>query len=149
MKVIDYVNDYKSKNPGGIAWRVKSHCNVIEKHLNIDEKVIFAFVGQKNDRFYDIFTSCVVVLTNKRLLVAQKRVVWGYFLKSITPDLFNDLGVYRGLIWGKITIDTLKEVVTVSNVSKYGVDDIETNISTYMMKQKRQMGKIATDGATK
>ena len=30
---------------------------------------------------------------------------------SITPDLFNDLSVYEGLIWGKVDIDTVKEEV--------------------------------------
>ncbi len=137
--VQDLAIKYIKENPGGIAWRVKSHAKVIEKHLNENEEVKFVFVGQKNDRFYDLFTSCVIALTNKRILVGQKRVVWGYFLKSITPDLFNDLYVYHGLIWGKVKIDTMKEVVTVSNVAKSGVDDIETSVSMHMMNAKRAL----------
>ncbi len=142
------VYSYIKNNPGSVAWRINQHCKVVEKHLNNNEKVLFAFVGQKNDRFYDIFTSCVVVLTNKRIIVGQKRVVFGYFLKSITPDLFNDLHVYSGLIWGKVTIDTLKEVVTVSNVSKLGLDDIETNISQHMMVAKRNNRKLSDSNTT-
>ena len=136
--VYTFVKAFKNKYKGGIAWRVKKHCQVIEKHLNPGEKVIYAFCGQKNMEFYDIFTSCVVVLTNKRLLIGQKRVVWGYFLSSITPDLYNDLQVYQGLFFGKITIDTVKEEVVLSNLPKGGLDEIETNITEFMMKEKQK-----------
>ena len=93
---------------------------------------------KKNDKFYDIFQTCVVVLTNKRILIGQKRVVWGYFLSSITPDLYNDLFVYQGLIWGQIKIDTVKEEVTISNLPKSGLDEIETNITEMMMSEKQK-----------
>lgn len=130
--------EFKSKYPGGVSWRLKKHCDIVEKHVNPGEEVIFAFCGQKNDMFYDIFNTCVVVLTNKRILIGQKRAFWGYFLSSITPDLYNDLWVYQGLIWGKITIDTIKEVVTISNLPKRGLDPIETNISELMMQEKQK-----------
>ena len=126
------------KNPGSVAWRIRKHCEVVEKHLNPGEEVLFVFAGQKNDAFYDFFKSSVVTLTNKRILIGTKRLLWGYFLSSITPDLYNDLFVYQGLIWGKIIIDTVKEKVTISNLSKKGLDDIETNISELMMKEKRK-----------
>ncbi len=135
--VMEHVMEYKKNNPGTVAWRLPKHASVVEKHLNENEKVIFAFAGQKNDKFYDIFTSCIVAVTNKRIIVAQKRVVWGYFLKSITPDMCNDIKVYRGLIWGKIKIDTLKELVIISNVSKHGVDDAETNLVKHILKANR------------
>ena len=108
-QVYDKALEFKRKHPGGVVWNLKDHCNVVEKHLNPGEYVTFAFAGQKNDKFYDLFQTCVVVLTNKRILIGQKRVVWGYFLSSITPDLYNDLLVYQGLIWGQIKIDTIKE----------------------------------------
>lgn len=131
------VFEYMSNNPGSVAWRVRKHSAVIEKHINPEEEVLFAFVGQKNENFYDLFTTCVVALTNKRIIVAQKRVLWGYFLKSITAEMFNDLSVYQGLIWGKVTIDTIKEEVVITNVSKLGLDDIETNITMHMIKAKK------------
>lgn len=135
-EVLKKLYEYTSNNPGGVAWRLPKHCAIVEKHLNQDEEVLFVFAAQKNNDFYDIFTTCVVALTNKRLIVAQKRVLWGYFLKSITPEMFNDLSVYQGLIWGKVKIDTIKEEVILSNVSKLGLDDIETNITMHMMKGK-------------
>ena len=128
---------FKRKYPGGIIWRLKKHCDVIEKHLNRDEKIEFVFAGQKNDSFADIFHTCVVVLTNKRILIGTKRVLWGYFFTSITPDLYNDLTVYQGLLWGKIIIDTVKEEVTVTNLSKKSLSAIETNINEIMMREKK------------
>ena len=91
--VYDKVMEYKNKYSGTIAWRLKKHCKVIEDYINPDEEVLYAFCGQKNDCWYDITTSCVVVLTNKRLLIGQKRVVWGSFFTQITPDLYNDMKI--------------------------------------------------------
>lgn len=140
--VYDHARLFQKKYPSTVSWwRIKKHAQVIEMHLNPNEKVLYAFIGQKNDLFYDVFSTCVVALTNKRILIGQKRVVFGYFLSSITPDLFNDLEVYQGLIWGKITIDTIKEVVAISNLSKKSLPEIETNITEYMMEEKKKYGK--------
>ena len=52
--------------------------------------------------------------------------------------MFNDLKVAGGLIWGKIYIDTVKEFVTLSNISLSALDEIETNITEYMMEEKKK-----------
>lgn len=129
---------YKKRYPMSIAWRIKKHCKVIDNHLNPGEEVIYVFAAQKNDRMLDMVTSCVVALTNKRIMIAQKRVVFGYFFTSITPDLYNDLKVRTGIIWGKIFIDTVKELVPFSNIQKSAVREIETYVTEYMMKQKKE-----------
>ena len=89
--VYEKVLNFKRKYPSTIAWRLKAHSKVVEKHLNQGEKVLYAFAGQKNNHFYDIISTHVFVITNKRLIIATKRVLFGYFLYSITPDMFNDL----------------------------------------------------------
>lgn len=132
------VLEFKRKFHGGIAWRLKKHSDVVEKHLNPDEEVIYAFPAQKNDTHKDIFSTAVVALTNKRILIGQARVFVGYALTSITPDLFNDLEVYEGLIWGMITIDTVKEMVNLSNIDKKALTEIETNITEFMMEEKKK-----------
>jgi len=109
---------YKKKYPGTISWRLKAHSKVIEKHLNPGEKVKFVFAAQKNEKSYQIFSTYLVVLTNKRVLLAQKRVLFGYLFLAITPDMFNDITVKSGIIWGKVIMDTVKEIVHLSNVSK-------------------------------
>ena len=52
--------------------------------------------------------------------------------------MFNDLAVISGLIWGKIEIDTIKELVTISNLSKAALDEIETSVTKYMMEEKKE-----------
>ena len=138
MNVYEELKKFKKKYPMTISWRLKKHAKIIEKHLNPEEEILYAFAAQKNDNPLDIITTYAVVITNKRILLASKRVLFGYFLVSITPDLFNDLSVKMGLIWGKIIIDTVKEVVTLSNIQRDALDDIETNITEYMMKEKQK-----------
>lgn len=129
---------FKRKYPGTVAWRIKKHATVIEEHLNPDEEVKYVFVGQRNNQFYDIITTGIFVITNKRIMVASKRLLFGYFLFSITPDMFNDLTVASGIVWGRIIIDTIKEQVYVSNLSKKSLDEIETMVTEYMMEEKKK-----------
>ena len=137
MSIYEQAMEFKRKYPKTVCFRKKAHSSVVELHLNPDEKVLFVFMGQKNDRVYDIFTSCCVAVTNKRILIGQKRVVWGYFLVSITPDLYNDLSVYQGLLFGKIIIDTVKEVTTITDLPKKALNTIETSITEMMMNEKK------------
>jgi hypothetical protein len=65
-------------------------------------------------------------------------MLFGYMLTTITPDMFNDMEVYMGILWGKITIDTIKEEVIISNLSKNSLPEIETNISEFMMEEKKK-----------
>ena len=133
------VLEFKKKYPGTVVWRMKRHARIIDMHLNPDEKLLYVFGAQKNDNPFDIISSCVVALTNKRLLIGRKRLLFGYFLDAITPDMFNDLNVISGIIWGKIHIDTIKEYVTLSNISKKALPEIETNVTSYMMREKEKM----------
>ena len=133
--------EFKKKYPTTIAWRLKSHAKIIEKHLNPGEEVLYAFAAQKNDNPLDIITTYAIVLTNKRIMIGSKRILFGYFFTTITPDLFNDLKVNMGIIWGKIYIDTIKEFVTFSNIDRNALPEIETNISEYMMNEKRKISK--------
>ena len=134
--------DFKMKYSSTIAWRLKAHSKVIEKHLNPGETVSFVFAAQKGFSSFDIFSTFVVVLTNKRIILAQKRVLWGYTYLSVTPDMFNDLTVFSGLIWGKVYIDTVKETIVLSNISKGALDEIETQITEYMMVEKKKYQEV-------
>lgn len=136
--IYEQVAAFKHKYPLTLGWRYKKHASIIEKHLNPGEEVFYAFIAQKNDSMFDFFGSAVVALTNKRILIGSKRVVMGYFLVSITPDLYNDLKVTTGLLWGKVYIDTVKEFITLSNISKPALVEIETKITDYMIEQKKK-----------
>ena len=132
--------EFKYKYPTTIAWRLKKNASVVEKHLNPGEEVLYVFVAQKNNNPLDIVSTAVVALTSERILIGRKRVVFGYFLDSITPDMFNDLKVLNGIVWGKIHLDTVKEFVTLSNISKNALSEIETKISSFMMEEKKKYG---------
>ncbi len=135
--ICNRVLDFKKRYKGGVSFRVKKHAEVLEGYINKDEKVLYAFPAQKNESFKDVFNTFAVVLTNKRLLLGRKRLIWGSFYYTVTPDMYNDMEIYRGLIWGKITIDTVKELVILSNLPKNSLDEIETVISNFMMEAKK------------
>lgn len=138
MSVYNRVIDFKKKYKGTLAFRLKKHCEIIDKHLNPDEKILYVFTGQKNQISIALPNTFVVALTNKRLLFARKRLIFGYFFYAITPDMFNDLKVSSGIIWGKIIIDTVKELAYMSNIDKEALDEIETQITEYMMEEKKK-----------
>lgn len=139
-KLNELLKVFKRKYPWTIAWRVKKHAKVIKMHLNPGENVKYAFAAQKTKGFFQMFFTSVVVITNKRLLLATDRVLFGYFLTSITPDMYNDLKVKSGLIWGNIEIDTIKELVELSHISLNALDEIETEITEFMIKERKKMG---------
>lgn len=136
--VYEKLKEFKNNFPFTVAWRLKKHAKIIETHLNPGEEIKYAFAAQKNNNPLDMVTTYAVVLTNKRILLGTKRVLWGYFFTAITPEMFNDLKVEMGLLWGKVIIDTIKEEVYLSNIQRGALDDIETNITEYMMKEKRK-----------
>ncbi len=139
--VFNKVNNFKNKYPRTIAWRLDKSSKVIEDHLNPGEEVLYAFAGQDSVSFWTFFFTKVIVLTNKRLILGQKRLLWGYFFTSVTPDLFNDLKVNSGLIWGKVKIDTVNELVVIKKLDKKALIEIETQVSTVMKRKKQKMKK--------
>lgn len=140
-KVYEQALKFKERHPMTIAWRLKQNASVVERHLNPGERPLYTFAAQKNDNPFNIFGTAVITLTNKRLLIGRKRVVFGYFLNSVTPDMFNDLKISSGLIWGKVFIDTVKEFIVLSNLSKEALVEIETEISSYMLEEKKKYTK--------
>lgn len=135
-EVYKLVSEFLKKYPWTLTWRIRQHSNVIAKHLNGDEEVYYIFAAQKNSSAFNIFSTCLIAFTSKRILIGQKRVLWGYNLTSITPDMFNDFEVYKGLIFGRLDIDTVKEVIRLSDIDPKALVDIETNLSEYILKVK-------------
>jgi len=142
-KVYDQVMSFKRKYPGAITWyRLRKHAKVVEDHLLDDEEPLFSFAGQKNNDMLDIFSTAVFCLTNKRIIIGCDHILTGYTVTSITPDMFNDLTVYRGIIFGKLMIDTVKEEVYFTNLDKKSLPDIEKNITGVMMEAKKEYGTL-------
>ena len=133
----EFALEFKKRHPMTIGWRIKQNASVIDRHINPDEKILYAFIGQKNNNPFNFWSSAVVAITNKRILIGRKRVVIGYFLNAVTPDMFNDLKVTSGIIWGKIYIDTIKEFIVISHLAKSSLNEIESAVSSYMMEEKK------------
>lgn len=140
--IYERVREFKYKYPMTVSWRLKKNSRIVEKYLGDNEKVLYVFSAQKNNNPLDIISTAVVALTDQRIIIGRKRVVFGYFFDSITPDLFNDLKVLSGVIWGKVHIDTAKEFITLSNLDKRSLPEIEQMVRTCMRKKhqtKRDM----------
>jgi len=59
--------------------------------------------------------------------------------------MFNDLKVCGGIIWGKVIIDTLNELVVLSNISNKALPEIETQLSTYMIEMNKDRNRHKED----
>lgn len=140
-EVYKKVKEFKNKYKKTVAFRLKSHAKVVNLHLNDDETLLYAFTAQNNRSSLMIINSCVVALTSKRIIIGKKRLLWGYFMTSITPDLYNDIKIIKNLIWSDIEIDTVKENVYLSNIDPKGAIEIESTITNYMIKEKQKYGK--------
>lgn len=137
----EIVKKFKNKYPSTICWRIKKHSKLVDQNLYPDEVVNYAFAAQNNTSHGNIFDTAVLAITNKRLIIAQDYILFGYDLNSITPDLYNDMQVHAGIIWGMITIDTIKETIYFSNLSKQALPEIQKEITSYMMEAKTKYYK--------
>lgn len=143
--IYNKIKDFKKRFPTTIAWRLKAHSKVAAEHINDDEEVLYAFAAQKLPSVFNVTSTYVIVITDKRILLAQKRLLFGYFYYTITPDMFNDLTIKMGILWGRVIIDTVKETVNLTFISKDALREIETVLSKYMMQEKRQYESELTD----
>ena len=143
--ICEQAKEFKKRYPMTVAWRLNSHSKVIQKHLSSDEAILYVFAGQKSPFIWDMFSTYLVALTNKRILVAEKRLLFGYYFISVTPEMFNDLSVQSGIIWGKVFIDTIKEQVIINNIDKRALAEIQNRVSEYMLEEKRKIVKVEKD----
>ena len=141
----ELLSEFRSKYPMTIGWRLEKNSKIILKHLYDDEEILYAFYAQKNDNPLNILGTGVIALTNKRLVIGRDRVVFGYFFDSITPDMFSDLKVKSGVIFGKVEIDMLHEFIVLSNIDKRALPEIEKKISSFMQEAKERLHSDKSD----
>lgn len=136
--IYDKAIEFRAKYPMTIAFRLRAHAKTAAQFIGDDEEVKYVFVAQKNYKSYEIVNTNIIILTNKRLVVITKRLLFGYFIKMITPDMFNDLTIKKGIIWGKVIIDTVKEKVILSNIDPNALAEIDDNITMVMIEEKKK-----------
>ena len=147
MSCYELAMEFKRKFPSTVAWRIFQNSKVVDQHVNPDENITYAFVGQKNESPFDIFQTAAIAITNKRIMIGQKRILFGYSLNSVTPDLYNDMQIYQGLLFGQVTIDTAKETIYLTNIAKKALPEIETQISTFMIREKQKYVKNTSNNS--
>ena len=133
----ELAQNFKKKYPKTVAWRLKSHSKIIDMHLSDNEEILYLFLGQKNQHPLDFVNTYIIAITNKRIMLATKRLVFGYFLISITPDMYNDITIKKGLIWKKIIIETVKKKVYLSDIDPKALPEIENRITDIMRETKK------------
>lgn len=142
VKTHQLIEEFKKKYPKTVAWRLKQNSKIIDIHLNPDEEIKYAFACQKSASSFDMFSTYAVAITNKRMLIGQKRLLFGYLYLTITPELYNDLSISRGIIWGMVNIDTVKEEISFSNIDTAALPEIETQITTLMLSAKKEKKQV-------
>lgn len=127
-------NDYGSgmtKN-----WGIK-HFTLIEQSLGQNEDAIMCFIGLHNyisPTKHD--NNFAYAVTNKRIIMAQKRVI-GQFFQTVDLDNLNDVTMSTGILMGIITIDTMKEKFNVA-VDKKQAQNINNAIHDVLFSVKQQ-----------
>ena len=75
--------EFRKKYPLTIGWRIKQHCKIIDRYVDGDEKVEYVFYGQKNEGSFDFANTYVIALTNKRIVLGTKRVLFYLLYPSL------------------------------------------------------------------
>ena len=90
--VLGCVLEFKKRYPITVMWRIKKHCQVIEKHLNCSEKVLYAFAAQKNNNPLDVITSYVKnIIIPTVILAGEKDIVSYEHTKLIADNIKNSV----------------------------------------------------------
>lgn len=141
QEMVDFCNENKfyfapGENP-------IQHFAVAESSLMPDEDVRLTFVsnGVVNRGECVVGGTVVILLTTKRCIYAQKRVIMGDFTKIVSYDNINDIHKKKGWFFGEISIDTIREELTFS-VNKESVDNITNSIMQVIDEYKKQSNSV-------
>lgn len=107
------------------------HFTVIQEALLPDEDVLCVFIGLHN---YVSTTkhdnNFAYAITNKRIIMGQKKVI-GQTSQVILLDNVNDITFSSGLVFGKITIDTIKETFNVAIAKEFAKNVYSIVLTTF------------------
>lgn len=137
--IYEEAREFRKKFPLTVAFRLKANSAVVQKHLDDGETPLYTFVGQKRKDRMGTNQTAVVTITDKRILIGRSKLFhFGYTLNVITPDMFNDLRVECGPVFGSVILDTVKEKVIITHLDRRSLDDIENNVSGTMTNLKKE-----------
>lgn len=135
LKTAEGMYQYCLNNKLGSGWNKKwgtKHFKIIEENLLPDEEVKMPFIGLHNSISITKHDgNFAYALTNKRIMMAQKKAVTGEIFQSVSLNNINDITFQSGLVYGKITIDTIKETFNIE-VDKDTAKRIKSLLHTIM-----------------
>ena len=131
------------------SWGIK-HFQIIIDNLMTDEYIIFPFIGLHNyvsAKKHD--NNFAYAVTNKRILMAQKRLV-GEAFQSVSWENVNDITFTTGMLFGVLTIDTFKETFNVGldKVSAQKINNEIHEVFDAVRHPKTQVQSAKTDIAS-
>ncbi len=119
------------------------HFSVIEKALFEDEDVLMCFTGihnyvsmTKHDSNY------AYAITKKRVIMGQKKVI-GESIQTVFLDNINDITYSSGMLFGVITVDTIKEKFNVA-LDKAQAENINSQIHNVLHELKSNKTSVET-----
>ena len=88
-----------------------------------------------------------IAVTNDRIIAGQKKLM-GENLKTITRRNLNDISKTTGMIWGILTIDTIKEKLNIAT-NKPEIDAIYNGVNKIMFQDEITISKATSNTSTK
>lgn len=144
MKTAKEMYEYmKERNFGSGMTRkwAEKHFGLIENNLGSDENVLMAFMGLHNfESMTKHDSNYAYVITNKRLICAQKQLIGEKFTTVFLENL-NDVSMNKGIAMASLIIDTLKEKIKVGLAKNEGhaiQDEIHAVLQRVKNKTKSQ-----------
>lgn len=117
-------------------WGIK-HFTLIQDSLSADEDALMCFIGLHN---YQSATkhdnNYAYTITNKRIIMAQKKVI-GESIQTVAINNLNDITLKTGMVFGVITIDTMKEVFNIA-IAKQHARNINEKIHDLLLDLQSQ-----------
>lgn len=141
MKTAEQMYEYTAAHGFGkgiVGWG-KKHFEVLEKSLASDEEAIICFVALDNETDTTVGFRAYVI-TNKRLLVAQKTIC-GESVKSVNLENLNDITYRTGFYHGYLEFDTLKERTSVIFPNKEDAMRLYALINEYFSNFKKTINQ--------
>lgn len=136
-EMVQYCDEHNTGAGFNKKWRLK-HFKIVEQQLKDDEEILVAFIGIKN--FVDIANheeNWAYAVTNKRIIIGQKGLI-GEKVDVISLRDLNDISFRKGLVFGVLIIDTIKEEFNVG-LNKNSATAIHELVTNALMDLKEEM----------
>lgn len=116
MKTWKDIYEYCKRNNTGVGtsekWSIR-HCELAVSNLMSNEEAVFAMIGMvtmPGDKHHR--NNHVVMLTDRRLLIAQKTAL-GQSVQDVPVSQIDNVRYTAGLVFGTIEIKTVRETIKV------------------------------------